>query len=101
MTGSQLERVQETARITWPELEPHFARGVILHIDSHLDLVQVAAKFVDDDKAGIQALLERGQVEYLSTDSAKDWCSRLPELWAVVAAPWVLVQERRENDDKV
>ena len=35
-----------------------------------------------------------GQVEHLDMETARDWSERDPELWAVVVAPWVVVQER-------
>lgn len=84
----------ETAHITWSELEIHFARGVVIKVDASLDLVEVAATFANDDKLIVERWFTAGQVERLPTDTARDWNSREPELWAVVVAPWVLVQER-------
>ena len=37
-----------------------------------------------------------GRIERLTTATARDWAARDPDLWAVVVAPWVLVQERVE-----
>lgn len=84
----------ETAIITWPELEMHFARGVAIRVDSTLDLVEVAVSFANDNRPIVERWFTAGQVERLSMDTARDWNSRDPELWAVVVAPWVLVQER-------
>ena len=39
----------ETARITWSELQRHFARGVVLVVHGQLDLIKVAVKFAEDD----------------------------------------------------
>ena len=44
---------------------------------------------IEDD-----AWLAAGQVNALSAAQAEDLLVRDPPLWAVVVAPWVLVQER-------
>jgi hypothetical protein len=85
----------QTARVAWPELEKHFARGVVIHIDSDLDLVLVATGFANDDKTAVDQWVAAGRVQHLDLQTAKDWAARNPDLWAVVVAPWVLVQERR------
>jgi len=83
----------ETGPIRWAELERHFARGVVVRVDGALDLVAVAAAFVRDDEPTVMAWMTAGQVARASADDARDWHQRDPDLWAVVAAPWVLVQE--------
>jgi len=84
----------ETARIEWAALERHFARGVVVKVQAELDLVAVAAAFVRDDESQVMTWMSARQVWRASADDAKDWHARDPRLWAVVAAPWVLVQER-------
>ena len=84
----------ETARISWQELEVHFARGVVIKVASDLDLVEVAVGFANDDKPAVERWITAGQVEHLGVETARDWSGRDPELWAVVVAPWVVVQER-------
>ena len=84
----------ETARIKWAALERHFARGVVVWVDSALDLVAVAAAMVRDDEAQVMQWITANQLARASAEQAKDWHARDPALWAVVAAPWVLVQER-------
>jgi len=85
---------EETARIRWQELETHFARGVVIRIAGDLDLVDVATRLANDDKATVAEWIGSGQIEHLGTEVAKDWSGRDPELWCVVVAPWVVVQER-------
>jgi hypothetical protein len=85
----------QTARIGWQELEKHFARGKVIRVDSDIDLVEVATCFANDNTSAVQNWLTSGQVRHLDTKTARDWAGRQPELWAVVVAPWVLVQERR------
>ena len=83
----------ETGRIRWTELERHFARGVVVRVDPALDLVAVAAAFVRDDEAAVMDWMTAGRVWRAVAEDARDWHARDPELWAVVAAPWVRVQE--------
>jgi hypothetical protein len=89
---------QETGRIHWSELERHCARGVLVKVDAKLDLVEVAANMAADDAAQVQDWLERGVVQRVSADDAKRWKELGAELWAVVVAPWVLVQEVADRD---
>lgn len=83
----------ETAKIRWQELEPHFERGAVIVVDVPLDLVQVAQCVVDDDQASVSAWLGSGKMCRATPEHAADWRQRDPQLWAVVTAPWVLVQE--------
>ncbi len=94
-TQRQREMLAQTARIHWPELERHFARGAVLQVAADLDLVAVAAALADDDKAAAGDWLNHGQLRQLDAAVAKAWASGEPQLWAVVVAPWILVQERR------
>jgi len=97
MPGKKYTRQElhlETARINWQELETHFARGVVIRVDSDLDLVEVATYFANDDKPAVETWINQGKVAHLGMRDAKDWGGRSPELWAVVVAPWVVVQER-------
>ena len=85
----------ETARITWAELERHFASGRVIQVVAALDLIEVAACFVEDNATQIKAWLTSKQIGALTDDTAKSWVAEQPDnLWAVVVAPWVLVQER-------
>ena len=71
---------QDTARVYWQELETHFAHGVVIRVASELDLVEVATCFANDDKAAVGEWIGSGQIEHLSTETAKDWSGRDPEL---------------------
>lgn len=83
----------ETGRLGWSELQPHFARGVVISLDPTLDLIDVAMKFVQDDKNSIAAWLGQGLVRRATAMDARHWDASQPQFWAVVVAPWVLVQE--------
>jgi hypothetical protein len=84
----------ETAKLRWAELEPHYARGALVTVVPDADLVEVAVCMARDDRPTFERWLADGTVERTSEETAQDWRDRDPVLWAVVVAPWVLVQER-------
>ncbi|WP_313089667.1 DUF2288 domain-containing protein [Pseudomonas sp.] len=84
----------ETASITWQELQPFFARGALLRVASDFDLIDAAQAVARDDRDCVAAWLASGRLAKLEAEQARDWLERDPSLWAVVVAPWVLVQER-------
>ncbi len=83
----------ETGKLAWQELERFFARGVVIVAAPELDLVEVAARMVEDDSAAIQRWIGEGRLARADEHHARAWSVRAPTFWAVVAAPWVLVQE--------
>ena len=87
----------ETAKLSWKELEPHFARGVVIRIASELDLVQVATSFIHDDSAKIKALMSTGEIATVTDEEAIHWNKSEHSFWAVVIAPWILAQEINKN----
>lgn len=87
----------QTGRLVWPELERHFARGVVVKVAAGLDLVDVAMHLARDDRAIVEAWLDEGLLSRATSLDAMDWHGRTPEFWAVVVAPWVLVQEAEER----
>lgn len=88
----------QTGRLGWPELQRHFARGVLLCVARPLDLVEVAATLVRDDAAQMRDWLDAGAVRKATLADAGRWAAAQPGLWAVVTAPWVLVQEDTAPD---
>ena len=87
----------ETAPIRWQELQPFFARGALLWVEGGLDLVAVAQAVAENDQARVAQWMIQGLLCKLEDSRAEDLLSRDPQLWAVVVAPWVLVQERAED----
>lgn len=87
----------ETAKISWQELQPFFAKGALLWVAPELDLVAVAQAMAENDKARVSAWLEAGTLEKLGEGRAADLVERDPQLWAVVVSPWVVFQERAAN----
>ena len=88
---------RETGRLSWAELQRHFARGVVVVVSPELDLVEVAAAAAGDDSGAVKRWSEGGLMARASEDDARRWQENDPELWAVAVAPWVLVQEARSR----
>lgn len=83
----------ETAQLAWPELERHFARGDVIKVAPGMDLVDTALHIAENNTATVQAWLAEGRIGRAELADAEDWHARQPMFWAVVVAPWVLVQE--------
>jgi hypothetical protein len=84
----------ETASITWKELQPFFAKGALLWVEASLDLIEVAQAVAENDAAKVSAWLGTGELGKVAESRALELFERDPALWAVVVAPWVLVQDR-------
>jgi len=90
LTAAKLN--QETARIDWSALQPFFARGQTVLVRPGLDLVAVATAFASDQRDVVATWMEAGEVARVSDAQAEDWSQTNAEMWAVVVAPWVLIQ---------
>jgi hypothetical protein len=88
---------QETARATWRELQPFFARGQTVSVAGDLDLIEVAVAFAEDRTARIQQWRGETRLGAVSDEQARCWFEAGQELWTVVVAPWVLVQPARRH----
>lgn len=84
----------ETSRINWHDLQVYYARGHVVKVSPELDLLDVAAELAADNTARFQQWMNNGQVGDVAPDLARHWYDENTELWAVVIAPWVLVQDR-------
>ena len=83
----------ETAQLQWSELERHFARGDVVKVAIGTDLVDAALHVAENRTDIVQAWLADGRIARADMTDAEDWHARQPLFWAVVVAPWVLVQE--------
>lgn len=83
----------ETAVIAWHELQRFFAQGVLIVVDSSLNLIETAVLFAEDQASDIAQLMDSKLVNYPSNDQARTWYADNADLWSVVVAPYVLVQE--------
>ncbi len=82
----------QTARLHWHELERFFAAGKLLMVADGVDLVAVAATLARDDAERVAEWLANGQLQRVADGQARRWQEQQAVLWAVVVAPWVLVQ---------
>lgn len=89
----------ETGKLAWPELQRHFARGVVVVAEPKLDLIEVAACFAEDNKYQIEKWLEQGQLNRANDEHAIRWNEIQPDFWSVVVVPWVIVQEVQSLED--
>jgi len=83
----------ESGVIAWPELQRHFARGVVVVVSPPLDLLEVAAAMARDDASKLGDWMQSSRVLRATDEHARQWEMAQPDLRAVVVAPWVLVQE--------
>ncbi len=85
----------ETARIGWRDLQRFYAQGQVLLVDDHLDLIEVAASVAEDKAELVRGWMEARQLSQPDADCAQQWYDEERQLWAVVVAPWVLVQREK------
>lgn len=84
---------QETSLISWLELQRFFAAGLAIHVETELDLVEVAYQFSIDNKPLVQDWLQAKRIAPVSDQLAGDWFDKKADVWAVVVKPWILVQD--------
>jgi hypothetical protein len=90
------EFVSQTARIKWHDLQTYYAHGSVVKVEDDQDLVEVAVQLGLDNSAQFEQWIASGQVAPVSDEQALAWYEANQELWAVVAPPWVLVQQRED-----
>lgn len=88
----------QTAQIPWSELQTYYARGSVVSVSASLDLVEVAVQLGLDNTNTFQGWIAAGAVAGVTEAQAQRWFDEKATLWAVVAAPWVLVQEKRVKE---
>lgn len=88
----------QTAQIPWHELQTYYARGSVVCVEPGLDLVEVAVQLGLDNTAQFEQWISEGSVAGVSEHQALAWYEGNTALWAVVAAPWVLVQEHYQQE---
>ncbi len=91
--------LMETARIGWRELERFWAKGQVVQVATTLDLVAAGVALAEDDAARVQRWMQRGELGPVSKQQARQWHADATEVWALVIAPWVLVQHRPDSSE--
>tara|TARA_B110000238_G_scaffold194057_1_gene231366 strand:+ start:1176 stop:1484 length:309 start_codon:yes stop_codon:yes gene_type:complete len=83
----------ETAKISWYQLQTHYAAGSVLCVSANADLIKVAIALTEDNTQQIKQWLEDGRVLAVTDQQAIAWHANNRTLWALVIPPFVLVQE--------
>lgn len=83
----------QTAQIHWLELQRYFARGVVRQVAVGMDLITVGRAIIDNENSTVQAWLDAEVLTVPDEGRAQRWFDANTKLWALVVAPWVLVQE--------
>jgi hypothetical protein len=82
----------QTAKISWHDLQPHYASGAVDIVAPGLNLVEVAVQLQQDNKALFEHWIASEQVAAVTDLQGQQFYDSNPDFWAVVAPPWVLVQ---------
>lgn len=82
----------QTGRIHWHELQRYFARGVVREVSADIDLIQAGKAIIDNDTQTVEGWIAQDRLRVPEDDQAQRWFEDNVEVWALVIAPWVLVQ---------
>ena len=97
-TDELLQRLnRETSVIAWQELQPFYDQDAVIVVSPEMDLVRVAVAMAEDDTSTVSAWLNAGQIQKISAAQHRHWQDSEARVWAVVVAPWVLVQGRQSE----
>lgn len=88
---------RETGKISWALLTGSQNLDDILVVASELDLIDVAVDFAMDNTSSVNTLLKQQLIRKADGELVKGWSADL-EVWAVVVAPWILVQEITQEE---
>ena len=78
--------------IGWDYIKPHFDRGALLYVDGALDINEVGAAIVADDKSRVANWLKSGDLLRPGEQHAAHWSAAGSQFSVVVVSPFVLVQ---------
>lgn len=83
----------ETAKIPWRELQRFFAQGKVLMVKPDQDLVTIARHIATDQAGVINTLINDSVINRVTDEQAQAMIDDDSLVWAVVTAPWVLIQQ--------
>ena len=84
---------RETSKIDWNELQKFYAKGAVIAVTQGVDLIDVGVQISNDNKSVVEQWLADGTISQIQDAQAQLWYDKNTTFWAVVIAPWVLVQE--------
>jgi len=93
----QADFLAQTAKIPFSELQRYFAAGRLVLVKDSLDLIEVAVELSQDNAQQFEQWLSAEMLGGVNDEQASRWLADERHLWAVVADPWVLVQERNSE----
>lgn len=88
---------KEVAEISFQELQKFFAKGMLINVADHLDMVEVAVEIHADNTSQIQMWMDKQELERAHDEHAKVWVEQRSMLKAVTVAPWILVQNSKHT----
>ena len=93
MNKTKDELKQECAPIAYKEIEQFFARGMLVLVAKDMDILDVALLVQEDNSLAMEKLIKQNKVIRVHDDFAIKWSKDNPQLLAITAVPWLLVQE--------
>lgn len=87
----------ETAKIAWKDLEVYFAAGNVISVSFDLDLTEVALQITEDNSKQLKDWMEKGMIDVVTDEQAKDYADTEITVWAVVIKPWILIQSTEDS----
>lgn len=82
----------EIGTADWPLLKPHAERGVLLMINSHLDLLEVAVQVAEDRTDQVRSWLDGGKITRPTPSQMQEWETENTIFTCVIVHPFVLIQ---------
>ncbi len=89
---------KELGQISFQELQKFFAKGMMIIVSDQLNIIEVAMSLHQDDVKKIQQWIDGDKIIRAHDDHAKQWVKSRIEFNAVTVAPWVLVQEKQNEE---
>jgi len=89
---------KELGPISFQELQKFFAKGMMIIVENQLNVIDVAMCLHQDDVKKVQQWIDDRTIVRAHDEHAKQWVKQRTEFNAVTAAPWVLVQEIRNEE---
>jgi hypothetical protein len=86
----------ETAEIPWKELQICFAQGKLLIIDTAADIIDIASLISENDSEKLKHLIHNDNIAFATPEWIKTYCHEDTLLWAVVVAPYVVAQLKKD-----
>lgn len=76
----------------WSAIAPHFARGVVVHVEG-VSLAEAGAALAIDDVPTVERWLADGVLRRPTDEDAEAWTESEPTFEILVIDPWVLVTQ--------